>query len=853
MESTMRRLSVDSSRRAERNRIRTSLVATLAGLSLLVAARSSAAEELPAGCRGVDEQANEHTCHHGLFGPFASVGAQPSSGFVFSEVSPVHTHYTITLAGDPPSANESAVLYSAGQSGYYAFYTSSDYPLRLADSSGIALEPVLEDRTFGTCPELLTRIRVYALTVGPAYHVILGPSAETKVALVIEELSGFVQAFYSDVDGDGYGSEGMSSWCAEIPGFTLEGGDCDDGDPGTNPNAAESCNGKDDDCNGEADDDAMLCAKAPNGGACLVLADDARCGCETTADCAAGRHCAQSKHACEELAGAGGQASQADDGTAGAAEGPSGAGGQAGQRASMPSPSGGVGAAAVAGGDASGCAITSTATKTGLSSGAGVAMTMLFTVRWARRRNRSPKEPRRSKKRRSAARFLGMAFLFLFAFAALPAHAACGNAVFEIDLGEECDDGNAVSGDGCAECKVECGDTDDSSSTLACFYAMNGPFESASAQTYPGFVYSDLSNNAFKLTTLSLQGSVGANQSAVLWAPSQNGAYAFYTGDSGPVSLLDGGGVPVPVRNARVFTSCATGSHALVHVRIFSRLDPQQIYTLVLGARPVATVDVYWASLGAEQDLFADLDGDGWGGEHAVGSAFCTAHGYAAAGDCDDADAKTYPEAEELCDAHDNNCDGTADADEVALCANAPGGRVCQLTETVGSCGCETESDCATANPFCVHHHCGSGVGEGGAAGAVAEAGSAGVPPQGGNGGVPPQGGNSGVSPRGGGPGLPNESAAGENAVGASGSPPVDDPPLHAGAGGMGSTAPRSGSGGTAHDGNHSTASNPDDDGACGCRIVGERRGSSHGILLALLAVFGVGWRRNSAKRSRAH
>ena len=45
---------------------------------------------------------------------------------------------------------------------------------------------------------------------------------------------------YSDDDGDGY---------------TEDEGDCDDGDPEVNPMAPELCNGIDDDCNGDIDDD----------------------------------------------------------------------------------------------------------------------------------------------------------------------------------------------------------------------------------------------------------------------------------------------------------------------------------------------------------------------------------------------------------------------------------------------------------------------------------------------------------------------------------------------------------------------------------------------------------------------
>ena len=61
--------------------------------------------------------------------------------------------------------------------------------------------------------------------------------------------------WYRDEDGDGYGtaSKGTVTSCEPPEGFALIPGDCDDSDPLVNPRANEACNGKDDDCNGQAD------------------------------------------------------------------------------------------------------------------------------------------------------------------------------------------------------------------------------------------------------------------------------------------------------------------------------------------------------------------------------------------------------------------------------------------------------------------------------------------------------------------------------------------------------------------------------------------------------------------------
>ena len=63
--------------------------------------------------------------------------------------------------------------------------------------------------------------------------------------------------FYYDADGDGYGNVDQPTMACSAPaGYRVDYGDCDDLDPATHPGAAETCNGRDDDCNTLADDDA---------------------------------------------------------------------------------------------------------------------------------------------------------------------------------------------------------------------------------------------------------------------------------------------------------------------------------------------------------------------------------------------------------------------------------------------------------------------------------------------------------------------------------------------------------------------------------------------------------------------
>ncbi len=70
---------------------------------------------------------------------------------------------------------------------------------------------------------------------------------------------GVTDTYWADVDGDGFGDASVTvEACSQPSGFATTPGDCDDTDFDTFPGAPELCDGADDDCDGDIDEDDAL-------------------------------------------------------------------------------------------------------------------------------------------------------------------------------------------------------------------------------------------------------------------------------------------------------------------------------------------------------------------------------------------------------------------------------------------------------------------------------------------------------------------------------------------------------------------------------------------------------------------
>lgn len=102
--------------------------------------------------------------------------------------------------------------------------------------------------------------------------------------------------------------------------------------------------------------------------------------------------------------------------------------------------------------------------------------------------------------------------------------------------------------------------------------------------------------------------------------------------------------------------------------------------------------------------FYLDQDGDGVGGTSTIAACIQPEGTATVSSDCNENDAAVFPEAEELCDGKDNNCDGTADETLGIYCPDKDGDGFGEAGEAcVENCGetdgtVRNDTDCLDSN-----------------------------------------------------------------------------------------------------------------------------------------------------------
>jgi len=230
--------------------------------------------------------------------------------------------------------------------------------------------------------------------------------------------------------------------------------------------------------------------------------------------------------------------------------------------------------------------------------------------------------------------------------------AVCGDGEIDVAQGEECEDGNELAGDGCSPaCLVECTEIGDAATEHTCQHGEFGPFVDVVGQTYPGFVFTDVSRQ-HTYFTLTLSGEPGENRSGALFTATASVSYAVYMHAPYPLALrnLETDEL-VPVRMEHALDPPCPN---LAWVRLFEPLDYGAIYVVDIGPWDEPTVGFAFERLNGFSSLYSlDQDEDGYAGMEATAESGCVPPAPYMLGlgdDCDDENASIYPGSEETCD-----------------------------------------------------------------------------------------------------------------------------------------------------------------------------------------------------------
>lgn len=256
------------------------------------------------------------------------------------------------------------------------------------------------------------------------------------------------------------------------------------------------------------------------------------------------------------------------------------------------------------------------------------------------------------------------------------AGAACGDGVFD-DADEECDVADPRVVSSCTEaCRFACTtNVHEELTDHTCLHVTNGPFQATFADAYPGAAprASIGQGHVFYTVTMATNEAGEVVDSAIHLTPFGSADVAIYLNESELVTLRDSQGETVPALFEGTVDSCSSG---LERVLVYA-LDMAESYLLVFPPEgPAQRSLVFENATGKKYDYSRDDDGDGFGQPQYALRTWCKVDSLGFVrntDDCDDTRASVHPEAPELCDELDNDCDGSSEgADEQCQPAAEP-------------------------------------------------------------------------------------------------------------------------------------------------------------------------------------
>lgn len=224
----------------------------------------------------------QNSCGHGWEGPFGDSGGvgTPASPVVADATAATATQlldelqvtYSLTLPGSGTNY-QGAVLFDAPFTQDYAFVVDEDMPIEILDATDTTIVPVLQQNIGPACADVgaelgsgapgsaMQKVDIVPLVAGQQYRIVLGNTDDPDVRLLIDEPNEFLNLYFADSDGDGFGDPfaPVVSECVAPTGYVPTTGDCDDTNMDVNPNAVEEPDTPteiDNDCDGLLDGEA---------------------------------------------------------------------------------------------------------------------------------------------------------------------------------------------------------------------------------------------------------------------------------------------------------------------------------------------------------------------------------------------------------------------------------------------------------------------------------------------------------------------------------------------------------------------------------------------------------------------